>query len=339
MRCATSFIPLLVISCCAGWAQQATADTVWLNNGDRLTGTIRYLSDGKLAIETHYAGTVTLDWSAVSTLASENPVNVENKNTGEHYQVRLSSSDPGYVWVERNEQEQQVSLRRIDEFMKAKVRSDQLAWTGNIDAGVKVKKASTKTDDYSFALNTKLNQGKWRHDIGATYNREQENENINTDNYSLRYAFDYLVREQFFWQTRATYKRDWVENLSRQALIGTGPGYQLWDTELSAFSLSVLGGAFEYGYSDDREERHFGGSLRWNYQRYLLGKSVTLYSNGDVGHSLDDDGVFMLDAEVGLRYSLTSWSTLHVGYHRNLVSGIPDTLNEGIFSTGLGLKW
>ncbi|MCX2193555.1 hypothetical protein LD112_14500 [Pantoea agglomerans] len=79
MRCATSFIPLLVISCCAGWAQQATADTVWLNNGDRLTGTIRYLSDGKLAIETHYAGTVTLDWSAVSTLASENPVNVENK--------------------------------------------------------------------------------------------------------------------------------------------------------------------------------------------------------------------------------------------------------------------
>ncbi|GME35243.1 hypothetical protein ACJ2_34510 [Pantoea sp. QMID2] len=46
----------------------------------------------------------------------------------------------------------------------------------------------------------------------------------------------------------------------------------------------------------------------------------------------------MLDAEVGMRYSLTSWSTLHPGYHRNLVSGIPDTLNEGIFSTGLGLK-
>lgn len=129
-----------------------------------------------------------------------------------------------------------------------------------------------------------------------------------------------------------------MENLSRQALPGTGPGYQLWDTELSAFSLSLLGGAFEYGYSDDREERHFGGSLRWNYQRYLLGKSVTLYSNSNVGHSLDDDGVFMLDAEVGMRYSLTSWSTLHPGYHRNLVSGIPDTLNEGIFSTGLGLK-
>ncbi|ADO08662.1 hypothetical protein Pvag_0450 [Pantoea vagans C9-1] len=176
MRCAILLTRLLVIFCCTGWAEQAAADTVWLNNGDRLTGTIRYLSDGKLAIETHYAGTVTLAWNAVSTLASDNPVNVENKKTGEHYQVRLSSSDPGYVWVERNEQEQQVSVSRIDEFMKAKVRTDQLAWTGNIDAGVKVKKASTKTDDYSFALNTKLNQGKWRHDIGATYNREHQHQ-------------------------------------------------------------------------------------------------------------------------------------------------------------------
>ncbi|MBS6032536.1 MULTISPECIES: DUF481 domain-containing protein [Pantoea] len=331
--------PLLTVGLALGWADQAAADTVWLNNGDRLTGTVRYLSDGKLAIETAYAGTVTLDWNVVSTLASENPVNVENKKTGERYQVRLSASDPGYIWVERNEREEKISVKRIDEFMKAKVRTDQLSWTGNIDAGMKVKKASTKTDDYNFSLNTKLAQGKWRHDIGATYNREQENEDVNTDNYSLRYAFDYLFREQFFWQTRATYKRDWVEDLSRQALIGTGPGYQLWDTELSSFSVSILGGAFGYGYSDGREEKHFGASVRWSYQRYLLGKSVTLYSNGDVGHSLDDDGVFTLDAEVGLRYTLTSWSTLHLGYHRNLVNGTPDTLNEGTFSTGLGVKW
>ncbi|MDU7866876.1 MAG: hypothetical protein E7J78_06955, partial [Pantoea sp.] len=91
--------PLLTVGLALGWADQAAADTVWLNNGDRLTGTVRYLSDGKLAIETAYAGTVTLDWNVVSTLASENPVNVENKKTGERYQVRLSASDPGYIWV------------------------------------------------------------------------------------------------------------------------------------------------------------------------------------------------------------------------------------------------
>lgn len=323
----------------AGYISTAHADTVWLNNGDRLTGTVRYLSDGKLGLETTYAGTITVNWNDVSTLASGNPFLVENKRTGENYQVRLSSSDPGYVWVERSEREEKVSVKRIDEFMKAKVRTDALSWTGNIDAGVNMKKASTHNDDYHFSVNSKISQGKWRHNMGATYNREKENTTVNTNNYSLRYAFDYIMREQYFWQSRMTYKRDWVEDLARQSLIGTGPGYQLWDTELSRFSLSFLAGGFGYGYSDGSNDEHFGASVRWDYERSLLGKSLTLYSNGDVGHSLDEDEIFTLDAEVGLRYTLTSWSSLHIGYHHNLVSGTRDTLNERIFSTGLGIKW
>lgn len=334
-------LPPLLTTLLSGTLSVAWADTVWLNNGDRLTGTVRYLSDGKLGLDTEYGGTLTLTWSAVSTLASNNPFVVENKKTGENYHVTLTAGDPGYVWVRRDDerQQQKVSVKRIDDFMKEKVRTDTLSWTGNIDAGVNIKKSSTKTDDYNFSLNTKLSQGRWRHDIGATYNREQENESVNTDNYSLRYAFDYIFREQYFWQTRGTYKRDWVEDVSRQALIGTGPGYQLWDTELSSFSVSILAGAFGYGYSDGSSDDHLGTSIRWNYQRYLLAKKVTLYSNGDIGHSLDEDGIFTMDAEVGLRYSLTSWSTWHIGYHKNLVHGTRDNLNEGTFSTGLGVKW
>ena len=315
------------------------ADTVWLTNGDRLSGTVRYLSDGKLGLDTTYAGTVTLNWSAVSTLASDNPVTVQNKVTGEGYQVRLSSSDPGYIWVEKDEQEEKVSTQRIDEFMKAKVRTDQLAWTGNIDAGVNIKKASTDTQDYNLSFNNKVSKGNWRHNFGGTFDREEEDNSVNTDNYSLRYALDYRLREQYFWQMRASYKRDWVEDLSRQTLLGTGPGYQFWDNELGSFSLSFLGGGFGYGYSDGTEDNHFGASLRWSYQRYLRGKTLTLYSNGDVGHSLDDDAIFTMDAEVGLRYALTSWSTLNIGYHHNLVSGTRDTLNERQFTTGLGVKW
>lgn len=318
---------------------KAQADTIWLTNGDRLSGTIRYLSDGKLGLETTYAGTLALNWAVVSTLTSDNVFTLKNKQTGEDYQIRLHSSDPGYVWIERNEEEKRISVKHIDDFMKSKVRTNEPAWNGNVDAGVKLNKNSSETKDYHFSLNNKLSQGKWRHDMGVTYNREQENENINTDNYSLRYAFDYLFREEYFWQTRLSFKRDWVEDLSKQALIGTGPGYQLWDTELSSFSISFLAGGFGYGYSDGREDAHFGASIIWDYERYLLGKSLTLYSKGDVGHSLDRDGISTIDAEVGMRYSLTSWSTLNMGYHHNLVNGTRETQNERIFTTGLGLKW
>lgn len=317
----------------------AVADTVWLKNGDKISGDILSLNDGEMEIQTSYAGNIKIKWLSISTMESDRSVSIKNSKTKEQYPTRITASTPGYVWVKTGEIDQKISITSIDEFMHTSVKTNEWAWTGNIDAGVNLKNASTHTDDYNFALNTKLRKEKWRHDIGATYDREIEDSDVNTDNYSFRYAIDYMFEEQYFWQARLSYKRDWVEDLSRQLLIGTGPGYQLWDDETGAFSLSMLGGAFSYGYSDNKRDSHLGASLRWDYQRFLISKTLTAYSNGELGHSLDNDGVVSLDAELGLRYALTSWSTFHIGYHRNIVKGTRDTLDERIFSTGLGMTW
>lgn len=335
MRCLVVLTGLLLMALSSG----VQADTVWMRNGDRINGTIRSLSDGKLVMDTTYAGTLSINWTEVSTLASNNAIELRNSTTKEAYRVRLIASDPGYIDVQRDDAIETVSVSRVDEFMKAKVRSDQLNWGGNVDVNIKLLKASTRTKDYNFALNNKITQGRWRHDFGSTFNREKENDSINTDNYSLRYALDYRFREQYFWQGRLNWRRDWVEDLSHQAVIGTGPGYQFWDNELGSFSLSLLAGVFEYGYSDGSRDRNFGGTLHWDYERYLRGKTLTLFSHGDVTHSIDEDGIFTLNGEVGLRFALTSWSTLNVGYGHNLVSGTRDTLNERRFTTGLGVKW
>lgn len=315
------------------------ADTIWLTNGDRLSGTIQSLNDGELELKTDYAGILKVKWASVSTMESESRISIGNNKTKEKFPVSVSPYNAGYVVINHENKKEIVSVKRIEEFMKSEVRTDEWDWTGNIDAGVNLKNASTNTDDYSLSLNTKLKKEKWRHDISATYNREVEDDSVNTDNYSFRYAIDYLFEDQYFWQSRLSYKRDWVEDLSRQLLIGTGPGYQLWDDDTGAFSLSLLGGAFSYGYSDDKRDSHFGTSVHWDYHRFLIDKTVTLYSNGEVGHSLDNEGVISVDAELGLRYALTSWSTFHIGYHRNIVKGTRDTLDERIFSTGLGMTW
>ncbi|OYW94630.1 MAG: peptide chain release factor RF-3, partial [Pseudomonadales bacterium 32-61-5] len=47
------------------------ADTVWLKNGDRLTGKISVLDGGKLLLETDYGGSIPLKWSSIATLESK----------------------------------------------------------------------------------------------------------------------------------------------------------------------------------------------------------------------------------------------------------------------------
>ena len=49
------------------------ADTVWLKNGGKLTGSIELFDSGstKLLLKTDYAGTITLDAGKIATLESE----------------------------------------------------------------------------------------------------------------------------------------------------------------------------------------------------------------------------------------------------------------------------
>lgn len=62
------------------------ADTVWMKNGDRLTGTVRSLNEGKLVMDTSYGGTLSLNWTAVSTLSSEKPIDV--RSSGQTFKKR-----------------------------------------------------------------------------------------------------------------------------------------------------------------------------------------------------------------------------------------------------------
>src|SRR3979490_2688891 len=47
------------------------ADTLWLKNGDWLSGKIRILKGGKLLLQTDYAGTLTLDWNQLQSVESD----------------------------------------------------------------------------------------------------------------------------------------------------------------------------------------------------------------------------------------------------------------------------
>ena len=54
-------------------AGPALADTVWLDNGDRLSGEIVLMDGGKLALKTRYAGQVLIDWKDIDTISSDKP--------------------------------------------------------------------------------------------------------------------------------------------------------------------------------------------------------------------------------------------------------------------------
>ncbi|MBG0843930.1 DUF481 domain-containing protein [Pseudomonas chengduensis] len=315
------------------------ADTVWLKNGDRLSGTIRFFDGSKLLLETDYGGSIPLDWKKIATLESDHELLVKLGPVNGERAKSLLAAEPGKVTLANGESPKTIELTQIEQIMKPKPLVEDFTWKGNIDLGLDYKRGERDSDDYDVDIKTQARHGLWRHNAIADYNRELKDDVVSTDNWSAEYALDRFLTEKWFWQGRFEYKRDRIEEVERQRTLGTGPGYQFWDDELGAFSIATLANRSDYRYSNGEQDRFYAMSVKWDYNRYLIGKTVELFSVGELGRPLSGAADYSLDAEVGLRYKVTDWASLNMKAEKDIVSGAEGDLDETRYTLGFGVGW
>jgi len=74
----------------------AAADEVVLRNGDRLSGTLLHVADGKLALRTPYAESLELDWGEIAQIRTDAPVTVLRRGEARPTLLRLT---PLAMWA------------------------------------------------------------------------------------------------------------------------------------------------------------------------------------------------------------------------------------------------
>ncbi|RLU09591.1 peptide chain release factor RF-3 [Pseudomonas prosekii] len=316
------------------------ADTVWLKNGDKLSGKITVFDGGKLLIQTAYAGAIPIDWKQVKTLESDQELLVKQDAYNGEKAKSLHAAEDGKVTLTNGEAPKTVELTSIQQILKPKPVVEDLVWKGNVDMALDYQRAEKDTDDYDVGFKTSARHGRWRHIAEGEYNREFQDDVVTTDNWRAEYSLDRFLTDHWYWQGRLNYKRDKVEELSRQRVVGTGPGYQFWDNELGAFSLGSLLNRTDYEYSDGGKDNFYSVAMKWDYNRYLIGKKVEFFPNGELGKPLSGVADYSLDAELGLRYKVTEWASLNLKAERDVISGTSDAdLNKTRYTAGFGVAW
>jgi hypothetical protein len=61
--------------------------------------------------------------------------------------------------------------------------------------------------------------------------------------------------------------------------------------------------------------------VKWDYTRYLIGKNVQFFTNGELGKPLGGVADYSLDAEMGLRYKVTEWASLNLKAEKDIITG------------------
>ncbi len=320
-----------------GLALPAWADTVWLNNGDRLTGQIVLLEGGKLALKTKYAGRVLIDWEDIDTLSSDQPLLVKRSGfTGQRSQ-HLEAAGKGMVRVV-NGNTQTVPLNDIKQLVPPRPLITDFVWEGNLDAKLDMERNDNETDEFRLKGNTRVSHGRWRHVLKGEYEHETKNSEEVDNNWELEYDLDRFITQQWFVRSSAYQQRDAFEKIDRQTSYGMGPGYRFWDDELGRFELI---GQYErfalHGAGDTTRFDAYG--LEWDYKRLLSGTRIELYSTAQLAMPTIDEVDYVFEGEAGVRYRVNEWARVSLLYELNQLRGLGQTTSERKYMIGLGIGW
>ena len=132
------------------------ADTVWLKNGDKLTGSIELFDSGKLLLKTDYAGTITLDAGKIATLESERELLIKQGDFVGERAKSLRAAGQGQVELVNGEAPKVVELSSISQMLPPKPLVQDLAWTGNLSVSADYKQAENDIKDYDIDLDTRM---------------------------------------------------------------------------------------------------------------------------------------------------------------------------------------
>lgn len=328
---------ILLLTVFISLAPSLLADTVWLDNGDRLTGDILLLDGGKLVLKTRYAGQVLIDWKDIDTLSSDKPLLLRRQGLDSEHSKRLAAAGKGMVRV-INARSESVPLASITRLVPPRPLLRDRVWEGNLDAKLDMERNEDKTDEWKLKGDTRVAHGRWRHVLTGELERETKNGRLTDDNWQLEYDLDRFFSKHWFWRAGVEQQEDQFEFFTRQRTLGSGPGYRFWDDELGRFELI---GQFNRVYlestSDDLAFDTF--SLEWDYKRLLWGTRLEFYSNAELQVPEVEAVDYVLDSEFGLRYRLNSWARLSLLYELDQIRGFGRSSSQRRYLIGVGVGW
>lgn len=213
----------------------AIADSVYLKNGDRISGMVVHLDDEYLEIALPYADDVTIKIEIAEIVSIE---------TDEEVDVMLEDGTLSKARLERVP-EGGVTLHRKSGAPAAKIRLEELAyikpnaeesgigvdWSGRVTLGVTDTSGNTDTRDAYVEAGLKATAKDWRWTTDGRA-RYAENSGAQTaGSWLAATRFDWFFLERQYLYGRASIQRDTFSGIDLRWTAGAGYGHKVIESD------------------------------------------------------------------------------------------------------------
>lgn len=332
------------------------ADQITLKNGDRLTGIIEKSDEKTLVIKTESAGEVTVLWSAIETIKSDQQLHVGL--VGGQMVVGLVSTSDGRMEVATTNAgtvsttKAAIQLIRSDPAQAAhdaeieRLRNPRLTdfWGGYMDIGLSTTRGNSET--LSFVLGARAVR-KAPHDTISVYansifaNNGATGTTVTTANaINGGIRMDLNVTDKVFIYGFADFQHDQFQNLDLRNVLGGGLGYHAIKTSATLFDV-YGGGAYDQAFYSTPLTIRSGEIMAGEFLSHVVSSRTTFSERFEFFPNLSDIGEYRFMFNLGATTNIKSWLAWQVTFNDGYVSNPPPPVkkNDLLLSTGLRLTF
>jgi putative salt-induced outer membrane protein YdiY len=324
---------------------------VVLKNGDIITGAVIKKDGGKLTLKSEFLGEVTMPWSAVKSLKSDQELNVvlpggetvkgKLATTGDNLSVAAAGGEKSAaltaVTAVRNDAEQH-NWERLQHPGILEL------WTGTYNMGLALARGNARTTTLTnaFTATRVTTKDKVIVHFNEIFAASLANNVNSTTASSLTGGWEYNrnLNPKIFLATTNEYDHDRFQDLNLRAVFGAGAGWNAVKTAKA--TLSFQGGAdynheaFMDGISRGTAEVNFGDDLLYKFSPATsVTESFRMYPN------LSDTGQYRINFNLSAVTALKKWLGWHISFTDNFLSDpvLGRLRNDLILSTGFQLSF
>lgn len=238
-------------------ASPLPADTVVFTNGDKLTGKVRQVTDGKLTLNSDVAGDVTIPLEKISTFETAKPFAIHLKD-GTVIVSRVAAGDPNMITTPDPNEPSKVDIGTISSLDPEQLIDPR--WQGSFSLGMSSSNGNSSVESARFSINaakrTRTDRTTLQADYGRSVDKDKDNEGDEvTENWlKSRAKYDWFFQKKDYVYFDGRYETDRVADLKYRTIAGSGLGHQF--AEGRDFNLSGEAGLASL------EERYNNGPSR-----------------------------------------------------------------------------
>jgi len=292
------------------YAGVAGADEIYLKNGDRYSGTIVKLTDGKLVLKSDAVGEVTLNQGDIQSFSSTGPLEIHFKD-GAVLNQSVQVGQPGQFAIETGTTLRAQTFQIADITAINPPPKPQPKWTGSLSAGFTATSGNTSTEAINASFSAVRRSEKDRTTASADYAKGKQDDPVTGEEETIedwwraKAQYDYFFSKKFFGFINGSYEKDSIADLDRRIVVGGGAGYQWIESEQTNFSTTA-GLASLYEKFDDATDSNseLSAQLGYNFDHQIT-KSVKFLHDLTYFPALDKVSDYYLTTTAELRASFT----------------------------------